>query len=78
MLPFKKTNIFIILAGVFLIFLGYFLMSLEDFVDATEFSMSLYVSPVLIIAGHVVIGVGIIYREKSPADAKTTPEVPKK
>ncbi len=80
-LPFNKNNIFIILIGVFLIFLGYLLMSLENFKDATEFSMALYVCPVLIIAGHVVIAVGIIFKgknaEKVNLDAKA-PDVPQK
>ena len=76
-LPFKKNNIFFILAGVFLIFIGYLLMSLEDFKDATEFSMALYVCPVLIIAGHVVIGIGIIYRSPKDKQAAQAPEIPK-
>lgn len=80
-LPFNKNNIFIILIGVFLIFIGYLLMSMENFKDATEFSMALYVCPVLIIAGHVVIAVGIIWKgnstNKVSLDAKA-PDIPKK
>lgn len=70
-IPFKRNNIFIILGGVFLIVLGYLLMSTEDFIDAREFSLSLDVSPILIILGHVVVAVGIIYRSKK--DQTATP-----
>ncbi|HHG83735.1 MAG TPA: DUF3098 domain-containing protein [Bacteroidetes bacterium] len=63
-IPFKKNNIFIILAGLALIAIGYLLMSTENFIDATEFSLSLYVCPPLIVLGHVVIAVGIVYRKK--------------
>lgn len=77
-LPFNKNNIFFILIGVFLIFLGYLLMSLEDFKDATEFSMALYICPILIIAGHVVVGIGIIYKGKSQSLEPKTPDIPNK
>lgn len=70
---FKKNNILIILAGVFVILLGYLLMATEDFIDAKEFSLSLNVSPILIILGHVVVAVGIIFRSKK--DAGTPPPV---
>lgn len=59
-LPLKNLNIFIILGGIFLIALGYILMSTESFIDANEFSLSLYVSPPLIIIGHIVVAWGII------------------
>lgn len=63
-IPFKKLNVLIILAGLFLIALGYILMGTEDFIDATEFSLSLHVSPILIILGHVVVIAGVVYRSK--------------
>jgi uncharacterized membrane protein len=65
-IPFKKINVLIILAGLFLIALGYALMATEDFIDAVEFSLSLHVSPVLIILGHVIVIVGVVYRQKEP------------
>lgn len=71
-IPFKKNNILIILAGVFLIVLGYLLMATENFIDASEFSLSLNVSPILIILGHVVVAVGIIFRTKKSTDADDT------
>lgn len=61
-LPLKKQNILIILLGIIVIAVGYLLMSGEKFVDATEFSMSLHVSPVLIILGHVIVVAGIVMR----------------
>lgn len=62
-LPLKSKNVLFILVGVGLIFLAYILMSLENFKDATEgFSLALDVSPILIIAGHVVVAYGIVAR----------------
>lgn len=63
-IPFKKINVLIILGGLLLIALGYVLMGTEDFIDATEFSLSLHVSPVLIILGHVVVIAGVVFRQK--------------
>ncbi|HEX2900319.1 MAG TPA: hypothetical protein VHS96_11430 [Bacteroidia bacterium] len=71
--PLKNLNIFIILGGLFLIALGYVLMSTESFIDAEQFSLSLYVSPPLIMAGHAVIIWGIIARgKKSGSDSPDT------
>lgn len=67
-LPFNKKNIYLILGGIAVIFFGYILMATEDFIDATEFSLSLYVSPVLIILGHVVVAWGIIAGAQKPAE----------
>jgi hypothetical protein len=71
--PLKNLNVIIILGGLFLIFLGYVLMSTEKFIDANQFSLSLYVSPPLIIVGHAVIVAGIVVRGKKavePDDSK--------
>ena len=65
-IPLKNLNIFIILGGIFLIALGYILMSTENFIDAKEFSLSLYVSPPLIIIGHFVVAWGIIAGFRKP------------
>ncbi len=62
-LPFKSKNVLFILIGIGLIFLAYVLMGMEDFKDATDgFSLALDVSPVMIIAGHVVMIYGIVAR----------------
>jgi hypothetical protein len=39
-------------------------MSTEGFIDATQFSLSLYVSPVLIIGGFVWIIYAILAKDK--------------
>ncbi len=65
-IPLKNLNIFIILGGIFLIAMGYILMSTESFIDAKEFSLSLYVSPPLIIIGHFVVAWGIIAGVRKP------------
>jgi uncharacterized membrane protein len=59
-IPLKNLNIVIILAGIVLIALGYILMSTENFIDASKFSLSLYVSPPLIMIGHGIVAWGII------------------
>ena len=67
-LPFAKKNYLIMGAGVCLVLLGYFVMNTEKFVDATKFSLSLYVCPFLILAGLVVVGMGIMAKT---AETKT-------
>jgi uncharacterized membrane protein len=69
-LPLKSRNLLIILVGVALIALGYILMATENFIDATQFSLSLKVCPTLIMLGHVVVVVGILIRSGGPAAAK--------
>ncbi len=70
--PLKNLNVIIILGGLFLIALGYLLMSTEGFIDATQFSLSLYVSPPLIMAGHAVIIWGIVAKSKKSNAAEPT------
>jgi hypothetical protein len=66
-LPLNRLNILIMLGGIAMIALGYILMSTEKFIDAKEFSLSLYVSPPLIIIGHFVVAWGIIAGRKQSA-----------
>lgn len=66
-IPLKNLNILIVLSGLFLIILGYVLMSTEGFIDSKEFSLSLYVSPPLIIVGHGVIAWGLIAGKRRTA-----------
>ncbi|MEM0999499.1 MAG: DUF3098 domain-containing protein [Bacteroidota bacterium] len=74
-IPFKKINVYIILAGLAIIILGYAVMAGESFIDASaeEFSMALSLSPPLIIIGHVVVIVGVLFRKKDPL-AQADPE----
>lgn len=53
-MPFGKKNYLFLLGGIVLIFLGYIIMSSEDFIDATKFSLALYVAPPVIVLGFVV------------------------
>ena len=70
-LPFTRTNY--VLSGVALVILvvGYILLSLEDFIDATEFSIALYVAPFVILAGYGFFIYAIMKRDK-PADNGST------
>ena len=66
-IPFTKKNYLVMSAGVALMALAYYLMAGEKFVDAVHFSVSLYVCPFLIIAGLILVGVGIMVRSNPPA-----------
>jgi uncharacterized RDD family membrane protein YckC len=70
-LPFTRTNY--VLSGVALaiLVLGYFLLSLEDFIDATQFSIALYVAPFVILSGYGFFIYAIMKRDK-PAENGTT------
>ncbi|MEM7660491.1 MAG: DUF3098 domain-containing protein [Bacteroidota bacterium] len=68
-LPFGKQNYLLLLLGVGIIGLGFFLMSLDDFVDAREFSISLYIAPVVVVAGFLEIIYAIMYRPQPTASA---------
>ena len=63
-LPFGRMNYLLLGLGVFIIALGFFLMSLDDFVDATQFSISLYIAPVVVVAGFIEIIYAIMYQPK--------------
>lgn len=73
-IPLKNLNVFIILGGIFLIAMGYILMSTENFIDAKEFSLSLYVSPPLIMIGHGIVAWGIIAGFRKPGTATSNDE----
>lgn len=65
-LPFGRMNYILLGIGVAVIALGFLLMSLDDFVDARQFSISLYVAPFVVVAGFVEIIYAILYN--SPAE----------
>ncbi|MEM6628968.1 MAG: DUF3098 domain-containing protein [Bacteroidota bacterium] len=71
-LPFTKQNYILLAIGVAIIILGFFLMSLDDFVDATKFSISLYIAPIVVIAGFAEIIYAIMYRPKSSPQTQET------
>jgi len=64
-LPFSRMNYILLAVGVAIIALGFFLMSLDDFVDATKFSISLYIAPIIVVAGFVEIIYAIMYKPKT-------------
>ncbi len=67
----KKENYYLLGAGVLLLIVGYFLMSggqqpadqynMDEIYSFTRVTLS----PIIIIIGYIVIGVGIMYRAKS-------------
>ena len=69
-LPFGRMNYILLLAGVLIIGFGFILMSMDDFVDATQFSVSLYIAPIVVVAGFLEIIYAIMYKSKS--DTETT------
>jgi uncharacterized membrane protein HdeD (DUF308 family) len=70
-MPFGRMNYILLIAGIVVIGFGFFLMSLDNFVDATKFSISLYIAPIVVVAGFVEIIFAIMYnpdKGKSPGD----------
>lgn len=64
-LPFTRKNYMLLLIGVGMIAVGFFLMSLDDFVDASKFSISLYIAPPIVVAGFLEIIYAIMYKDKT-------------
>lgn len=70
-MSFTMKNYITILVGVVLLFVGFALMSGGGEHTATEFDYSIFsfrrisLAPVVVIAGFVVVGVGIMKRFKS-------------
>lgn len=69
-LPFTRKNYLLLLLGIGIIALGFFLMSLEPFIDATKFSIALYIAPIVVVGGFVEIIFAIMYKEKSADQQK--------
>lgn len=70
-MPFTKKNYITILVGVVLLFIGFLLMSGGGEHTATEFDSSIFsfrritLAPIVVIAGFVVVGFGIMKRFKN-------------
>ena len=69
---FGKKNYYILGAGLLLLIIGYFLMSGGAATSADEFNAEelfsdrrITVAPIVVLIGYVVIGVAIMYRDKS-------------
>lgn len=63
-MPFSRMNYILMAAGVGIIALGFILMSFDKFVDATQFSVSLYIAPPVVIFGFLSIIYAIMYQDK--------------
>ena len=69
-MPFTMKNYITILVGVVLLFVGFILMSGGGVHTATEFDSSIFsfrritLAPIVVIAGFVVVGFGIMKRFK--------------
>ncbi|MFK7924742.1 MAG: DUF3098 domain-containing protein [Bacteroidia bacterium] len=61
-LPFGRMNYILLIIGIAIIGFGFLLMSMDDFVDATQFSVSLYIAPFVVVAGFVEIIYAIMYK----------------
>lgn len=70
-LPFTRKNYMLLLIGVGLIAFGFILMSMDDFVDASEFSISLYIAPPIVVAGFLEIIYAIMYKDKTTPASDT-------
>jgi len=73
-MPFGRMNYMLMIAGVVVLALGFFLMSLDPFIDAKEFSISLYIAPVVVVVGFVGIIYAIMYKPKAEAAPASTVE----
>ena len=71
-LPFTRTNYVLLIIGIVVILAGFVLMSLDEFIDATEFSVSLYIAPILVVGGFIEVIFAIMYRADDP---QTSPEL---
>ncbi|MFC2086032.1 DUF3098 domain-containing protein [Bacteroidota bacterium] len=63
-MPFHARNYALMTAGLVVITIGYVIMALEQEVDGF---LSLYVSPILLIAGYLEIIYAIVWRPKVSA-----------
>ena len=66
-MPFSRKNYIFLIIGVLVIFFGFFLLSLDGFVDAQKFSVSLNIAPYVIVGGFGWVIYAIMYREKKTA-----------
>lgn len=66
-MTFSRKNYIFLIIGVLVIFFGFFLLSLDGFVDAQEFSISLNIAPYIIVGGFGWVIYAIMYREKKTA-----------
>jgi hypothetical protein len=63
-LPLTKQNYQLLAAFVGVIAVGFILLYSKEFVDATEFSVPLYIAPLVLTAGYVGVIFAIMWRPK--------------
>ena len=63
-MPFERMNYILLLVGIGIIAFGFFLMSIGGFKDASEFSVALYIAPVVVVGGFLEIIYAIMYTPK--------------
>jgi len=63
-MPFEKRNYLLMVAGLVVVGIGYAIMAVEQEIDGF---LSLYVSPLLLMAGYIEIIYAIVWRPKDPA-----------
>ncbi len=64
-LPLSSKNIYIIIAGIIILILGNIVVAQEDFIDATKFSMALYIAPIILAVSVAIIIFGLLYKSKN-------------
>lgn len=62
---FKAVHYKRIAIGFAALVIGFLLLASEPFVDATQFSISLWVAPLIILGAYIWIGVSILHTPKS-------------
>jgi len=80
---FGKKNYYILGAGLLLLIIGYFLMSGGAATSADEFNAEelfsdrrITIAPIVVLIGYVVIGVAIMYRDKSEMGVQKSESAP--
>jgi hypothetical protein len=73
-MPFTPENYRYLLVGIVILVVGFMLLSIEDFIDATQFSIALYVAPFVIVGGYVFLIWAIMKRSANgrAADSANT------
>lgn len=61
-MPFERRNYMLLILGLVIVTLGYVIMRVENEVDGF---WSLYVSPIVLLAGYLEIVYAIIWRPRS-------------
>jgi hypothetical protein len=63
-IPFTAKNWQLVGLGGGLLLIGYYLLGSQKFIDAQEFSISLHVAPLVIMAGYIELIFAILHQEK--------------